>query len=796
MKYIQLLLCLLPGHLLLAQDWTGAVNSDWNNPANWSATPGNGDNITIDPANYTGAMAQPVVSGTSSFTPAEMLVQNGAQLTISGNLNASDRVEILGAGTVVTITSGTFALNGGGNNARLIFAEDGHLQMNGGNLNIGQRLLFELGGTGEINSGSITVGETIALVDGSATNSSRFVQNGGTITTNGEFGFENEAGNFFPVFEQTGGTLNINGDLIWLGAAPGSGKGYFRSTGGITTVTGLVGNDPTSTMNMQIELSGSVTVFENEGTAVTLLAGDSIIVTDTAQWNDAGNVSWNNAGVLHSTTGAVFTAGTSSILSGAGLYQFANVAVPLAHAWLQQVPVISVNGQLVILGTYLQGNNKLVLNGNRQQTVLCVAATLPLYDLEINNSSNGPADGGYGVTLSSGVTIQHNLHFTDGIIQSSGVDVNVIDNATITGASDTTFVAGYINKAGDDAFTFPLGTVPNRYRPLSITAPISATTVVRAGYHFEANSVLTPVEFPLQTISSLEYWDLSRTGSSDLFTVTAGWNDASASGLVNCDDIALTVWNGSQWEFIATTATGLCDGENAGALTSTINLPVVGPLTFGFTENVYQNVVELCYGESITVGTNTYDVSGVYTDVLEDVNGEDSVVVTILTVLDPTTVSVTDNITHLVAFSPTATHYQWIDCANGNAIIPGAESAEFYPAANGSYAVIATNENCPADADTSSCVAIDQLSVYEQGIAGLIVYPNPVAAGEILHVTAFETPGEPEIRSLDGRAVMPEAVTRTSNQLAIQLPVLAPGAYLLILRSDTHTTTVKRFLVK
>ena len=48
-----------------AQDWTGALNSDWNNPGNWSDWPLDGENITIDSANYTGVMADPSINATS-----------------------------------------------------------------------------------------------------------------------------------------------------------------------------------------------------------------------------------------------------------------------------------------------------------------------------------------------------------------------------------------------------------------------------------------------------------------------------------------------------------------------------------------------------------------------------------------------------------------------------------------------------------------------------------------------------------------------------------------------------------
>ncbi|TSJ39011.1 hypothetical protein [Fluviicola chungangensis] len=112
---------------VFGQNWTGAIDSDWNNPSNWSTAPSNGDDIVIDPANYTGAMAQPIISSNSNFTPAEMLVQNGAHLTISATLNTTDRVEVIGNGTMITLTnSGAFSLIGGGNNARLIFVDDSH----------------------------------------------------------------------------------------------------------------------------------------------------------------------------------------------------------------------------------------------------------------------------------------------------------------------------------------------------------------------------------------------------------------------------------------------------------------------------------------------------------------------------------------------------------------------------------------------------------------------------------------------------------------------------------------------
>lgn len=793
-KLLFLVLTLFSGASVVAQNWTGAVNSDWNNAANWSQTPGNGDNIQIDPANYTGAMAQPVVTGNSNFTPAEIIAQNGAQLTISGTLNASDRCEMLGAGTTVTITSGTFALTGGGNNARLVFAEDAHLQMEGGNLNIGQRLLFELGGTGTVNAGTITVGETIALVDGSITGSSKLTQHGGTITTNLEFGFENEAGEFYPVFEQTNGILNVNGALVWLGASPGSGRGYFRSTGGTVNVTGTIGNDPTSTMNMSLELSGNNALLQNSGNAVTALSGDSIVIKNGAQWFDLNTVSWQNDGVFHSTGGSLFKSGNST-LNGTGSYQFDQLDIPALKLLNHVTPaLISVSGHLSVSGTFNHNNNKLVLNGLTQQTLTATAVGLNLYDLEVDNKANGPADGGYGVSLNNHLNITHSLNLTDGIIESvPAATIKLIDNATIAGGTDTSFVDGYFEKTGDDVIEFPVGSSPDRYRPLSVSAPATAATVIRVGYQFTPYTQLNPVEAPLQSVSTIEFWDLSRSGSADVFSATIGWNDASQSGLVNCNDISMSVWNGTQWAFVASGTTGLCDGTNAGTLAGSVQLPVIGPVTIGFTENVTQNQIELCAGESITVDTNTYTQSGVYVDVLQDGNGDDSTVVTILTVLDPLAPVITNNITHLIVNSPAATTYQWIDCNNQNAIIAGETGVEFYPVANGSYAVIVSGNGC---IDTSDCAIISQLSVEDNLIGNITLYPNPVSERGTIVVSAPVTIDSFEICAPDGKSIRVDSFITETSKLTIVLPELTAGTYLLKLHTLTEGSFIKRFVVE
>ncbi|WP_300354656.1 hypothetical protein [Fluviicola sp.] len=779
------------------QSWTGNVNSDWNNPGNWSASPSNGDDIEIDPANYTGAMAQPIISGSSNFTPAEMLVQNGAQLTISGTLNTTDQVEIIGIGTQITITnSGAFSLIGAGNNARLIFVDDAHLEMNGGSLSSAQRLLFELGATGTINNGTVTVGETIALVDGSALGSSKLVQNGGIITTNAEFGFENEAGVFYPTFEQNGGTLNVNGALLWLGAAPGAGKGYFRSTGGSVFVTGPIGNDPTSTMGMHLELSGSGSVLENSGASVQLLAGDSIILADSAVWKDLSSAIWMNDGVVYGTSNSVFQSGNTTFngnQSGLGnaVYQLGNLNIPLGKAFNHVYPPeLHISGNLNISGSFNHNTNQLILNGSDDQSVDHTSNNLILHGLQIENQANGPSDGGYGISLNTNLSIGSSLELYDGILVSApGVLVKLADNLILSGQSDSTFINGAVEKTGNDAFTFPLGTVPNRYRPLTITSPTSASTQIKVEYLDNPYSSLTPVETPMQSVSAFEYWDFTNSNASDLVGVTVGWNNALASGLTDCADISLTVWNGTQWAFLPSGTSGLCNGANAGTLYSSGNLPVNGPITIGFTSNVTQQQITLCAGDSIAVGTNYYSQSGTYFDILQDMNGDDSTVITVVNVLAPIISSITDNITSITVNAPTANSLNWINCLDGTPA-PGSGTFTFTPSANGTYAVIASHNSCT---DTSDCIVIDQLGLLELSKNELILYPNPVSPGEGLTIVS-DAP-DFVIQSLDGKIIQPVSLLILDGRCEIELPVLSSGIYLVKENGEAANQRISRFRV-
>ncbi|MFT5860211.1 MAG: PKD repeat protein, partial [Flavobacteriaceae bacterium] len=95
-----------------------------------------------------------------------------------------------------------------------------------------------------------------------------------------------------------------------------------------------------------------------------------------------------------------------------------------------------------------------------------------------------------------------------------------------------------------------------------------------------------------------------------------------------------------------------------------------------------------------------------------------------VTVIPLPNVSVTEAANVLTA-DEVGAQYQWLDCNNNDAVIPGETNQVYNAPQNGSYAVEVSLGGC---LDTSDCfvlstIGIDEISVYE-----IFVYPNPVGS--------------------------------------------------------------------
>ncbi|TPD65386.1 T9SS type A sorting domain-containing protein [Flavobacterium microcysteis] len=136
-----------------------------------------------------------------------------------------------------------------------------------------------------------------------------------------------------------------------------------------------------------------------------------------------------------------------------------------------------------------------------------------------------------------------------------------------------------------------------------------------------------------------------------------------------------------------------------------------------------------------------------------------------------------------ITASATGATYQWINCAN-NQPIDGATNASYTASANGSYAVIVTQNGCSA---TSNCVQITNLGVDTFVKGGLKIYPNPTA--DQLFVQLNDAT-EITIVDMTGKTIQRETLKSGNN--SIDVSSLASGMYFIRSVSGATAKFVKK----
>ncbi len=203
-------------------------------------------------------------------------------------------------------------------------------------------------------------------------------------------------------------------------------------------------------------------------------------------------------------------------------------------------------------------------------------------NLEIDNSFGTIPQ----LTLEGDVTVRGNLTMNDGVVASDVTDILIVGNdGTSSGASDDSYVDGYMRKVGNDAFTFPTGD-GGFYGPIGISAPTGTT------HQFEAQYFLvrpdddgfdeTSLDGTLDHISIVEYWKLNRTSGTSTPTVTLSWDSPRSGGVVNEADLRFARWDGAVWRDLG--AASVSGTPTAGTLDNSVGITAYSdsnPYTLG-----------------------------------------------------------------------------------------------------------------------------------------------------------------------------------------------------------------------
>lgn len=123
--------------------------------------------------------------------------------------------------------------------------------------------------------------------------------------------------------------------------------------------------------------------------------------------------------------------------------------------------------------------------------------------------------------------------------------------------------------------------------------------------------------------------------------------------------------------------------------------------------------------------------------------------------------------------------YTWIDCDTDVEVGVG---ETFTPTQNGNYAVIMTSDFC---ADTSDCIAVNDVSTIELDSPELTLYPNPTSGQFTLE--GLEETTSVQIIDMQGRVVK----TLEYREGNISVEELKGGLYLVRLRTNDEVQTLR-----
>ena len=204
------------------------------------------------------------------------------------------------------------------------------------------------------------------------------------------------------------------------------------------------------------------------------------------------------------------------------------------------------------------------------------------------------------------------------------------------------------------------------------------------------------------------------------------------------------------------------------SLISTLNLTLNSTYQFS-------NSISMCFGGTFTFPDGTKsNVSITHPSLLKSKGGCDSIVTITLTVNRPD-VSMVKNPGTLTA-NETNAAYQWLDCSNNYAPIPGANQRNFSPVKAGNYAVEVSKDNCK---DTSLCELVVPVGLQQYELENSwSYYPNPFS--NFIRIDNHQTNKNLVIKLLDihGREINSFEI-EASSKVEFDLSHLEAGLYFL-----------------
>jgi hypothetical protein len=249
---------------------------------------------------------------------------------------------------------------------------------------------------------------------------------------------------------------------------------------------------------------------------------------------------------LANTNGDTFSGDITFVKSGSGNLE---PAYNGTNNFSGNISTVGSNASL----TFGALNGIVQINGSGAQSLSGAAANSPIFRRMVLDNSGTFA-------LNVPLQISTSSTFTNGILTSSAVNsLTFIDNATTTGASNASYVAGPVIKIGNDNFEFPIGK-SGYFAPSTIGAGGVTSDSYNSEYFF-----IAPHAIPTDTVGKdptiglmnrSEHWSVNRAGGSTARSLALRYNFGRTTPIIDHSELIMIYWDGGVWRDVGGSVSG------------------------------------------------------------------------------------------------------------------------------------------------------------------------------------------------------------------------------------------------
>lgn len=562
--------------------------------------------VTLNPATYTLTSTNNVTINGGSY-----LQINVGTIEILGNLdliNSSNSAFNGGSGTLLFDGTGVQTINSSASSAYVCALPNVIINKTAGALKIAGLINFGGSSWNTIAGASLVDAGTSEINILKSTTLSGQNLNLYDLTITGNFSFTNMSPGLIWTsthlitlagatswYQINTGTLNAKGDVLVTNSNTSANVGgsailLFNGTANQTlTGSGIAGGGKLPWVQINktggtLTLAGNIISLDQNWTYIAGNVDARTNATTVDCYKTSiidGQGTTNTMSFYNLTCSGVIALAGNLIVSGdltIGPMSTDKLDVGAANNYQINVGGNWTNNNAITPTSFNQQAGKVVFDGAGAQAVRLAPSTQAetFYNAEINNI-------GTGLTLNSPVTVSNNLNFITGKIFSTATNMLLLNNAaTATGAGNSSFVSGPVQKTGNQAFVFPVGKNAV-YAPIAISAPGVNTNQFSAEYFETDPDVLfntSSKDATLNHLSRCEYWILNRTIGSSNVTVRLSW-DTRSCAIPILTDVRVARWNGSQWKDHGNG--GTTGNQTAGTIVSSGTVSAFSPFTLAST---------------------------------------------------------------------------------------------------------------------------------------------------------------------------------------------------------------------